>query len=209
MPADPPADCRICPRLSSFRDETAARHPDWYNGAVPDTGDPDARLLIVGLAPGLRGGNRTGIPFTGDASGDALFEALHRVGLAVPAATADAAPRLHSCLITNAVRCLPPGNRPSAGEVTACRRFLSARIASLPNLRAILCLGRIAHDSTCRALGLSPAGHRFAHGARHHAGSITLFDSYHCSRYNMNTGRLTPAMFQAVIAGLHAYIGAD
>lgn len=205
--ADPPKNCSICPRLTNFRDETAARHPDWYNGAVPDIGDTDARLLIVGLAPGLRGGNRTGIPFTGDASGEALFATMRATGFANAAETHDA-PNLHDCVITNAVRCVPPANKPTASEINACRTFLAARIKSLPNLRAILCLGRVSHDSTCRTLGLRLRDHPFTHGARHDTGHLAIFDTYHCSRYNLNTGRLSLEMFEAVFIRLRAYIGA-
>ncbi|GMG80956.1 uracil-DNA glycosylase [Paralimibaculum aggregatum] len=167
---------------------------------MPSFGDPGARLLVVGLAPGRRGANRTGRVFTGDGSGVLLFAALARHGLSTGryGGDADDGLRLCGCMITNAVRCLPPGNRPAAAEIAACRGHLAARIRALPELAAILTLGRVAHDSTLRALGAAPAALPFAHGAEGRLGTVTVFASYHCSRYNVNTRRLTPEMFDAL-----------
>lgn len=206
--AEPPRDCRLCPRLVAYRESNAKEHPDWYNGAVPSFGCADAPLLVLGLAPGRAGANRTGIAFTGDGSGDLLFSLLARYGFADGEAQA-----FHptGCLISNAVRCAPPANRPTGGEITACRRFLTARIAAMPNLRAILCLGRIAHETLIRALDLGRTAFPFVHGARYRIGAPppAIFASYHCSRYNLNTRRLTPAMFEAVFAVLRDYIDVD
>ncbi|HUF56493.1 MAG TPA: uracil-DNA glycosylase [Thermohalobaculum sp.] len=203
-PAAPeaPPDCALCPRLVDYRDEVRGRHPEWYNGAVRSFGDLDARLLIVGLAPGVSGANRTGRPFTGDWAGDLLYPTLARFGFANGrfAANPDDGLKLRDAMITNAVRCVPPKNRPTGAEVNTCRAFLAARIAALPRLRHIVTLGRIAHDSTVRALGARPAAHPFGHGAESRIGALGLTASYHCSRYNTNTGRLTPAMFEAVFA---------
>jgi Uracil-DNA glycosylase len=170
----------------------------------------EARLLIVGLAPGLRGANRTGRPFTGDYAGDLLYETLSDFGFSsgVFAARPDDGLRLEGALLTNAVRCVPPENKPTGSEIATCRNYLAATIASLPRLRAILVLGRIAHDSTVRALGASPARVPFTHGAAHDIGRVRLFDSYHCSRYNTNTGRLTRDMFRAVFTDMKAYLDA-
>ncbi|MBB5518779.1 uracil-DNA glycosylase, family 4 [Amphiplicatus metriothermophilus] len=199
---EPPRECAVCPRLVAYRRENQSAHPDWFNGPAPSFGDPQARLLIVGLAPGLQGANRTGRPFTGDYAGELLYGTLLKFGFAE--GTYEARPddglRLIDAMITNAVRCVPPQNKPAPAEINACRTFLQARIKALPHLRAILCLGRIAHESTVLALGLRRSATPFAHGARHEAGGVTLFDSYHCSRYNTNTGRLTPEMFEAVFA---------
>ena len=200
----------------SYRAETAARHPGWFNGAVPSFGDPEARLLVLGLAPGLAGANRTGRPFTGDGAGALLYATLGRFGFAEGASDDRSGDglRLLDCLVTNAVRCVPPANRPTAAEVAACRPFLAARLAALPRLRAVVCLGRIAHEALLRALGLRAADHAFAHGARHDlAGAggsrvrTVAFDSYHCSRYNVNTGRLTVPMFEAVFAAARSHLG--
>jgi uracil-DNA glycosylase family 4 len=205
-----PRDCPLCPRLAGYRAEVAARHPDWFNGAVPSFGPPDARVLVLGLAPGVAGANRTGRPFTGDYAGDLLYATLAKFGLANGrfAARVDDGLALEGCMVTNAVRCVPPKNRPLPAEVATCRGFLAARLAALPRLRAVVCLGRIAHESLVRALGGRLAAHPFAHGARHALGPYAVFDSYHCSRYNTNTGRLTPAMFEAVFADLSRYIAA-
>jgi uracil-DNA glycosylase family 4 len=201
--AEPPRDCPLCPRLVEFRDANRRGHPDWYNGAVPSFGAETARLLVAGLAPGLKGANRTGRPFLGDFAGDLLYPSLIKAGLAKgrhdPAHPE--ALQLIDCMISNAVRCVPPANRPTGPEIATCRQFLIGRIASLPNLQTILALGRIAHDSTLEALGLKRRPYPFAHGARHKLEcGLVLFDSYHCSRQNTNTGRLTPAMFEAVLA---------
>jgi uracil-DNA glycosylase family 4 len=204
-----PHDCPLCPRLVVFRDMQRAAHPDWFNGPVPSFGDAPARLLVVGLAPGLRGANRTGRPFTGDFAGDLLYETLGAFGFATGNYRAEAGDGLEliDCIITNAVRCVPPANKPGGLEIATCNRFLAARIAGLPQLRAIVALGRISHDACFAALGLKGRHFPFAHAAEHQAGALRLFDSYHCSRLNTNTGRLTPAMFQAVFAAVKAHLG--
>jgi uracil-DNA glycosylase family 4 len=206
--SEAPRDCRRCPRLAAFRDDAATREPAWFNGAVPSFGDPDAALLVVGLAPGLRGANRSGRPFTGDHAGELLYATLLRHGFATGtyAARPDDGLRLTGCLLTNAVRCVPPENKPTGSEIAACRPFLAARIAALTRLRAVVTLGRIAHDSTLRALGARVAVAPFGHGAEADVGPLRLFASYHCSRYNTNTGRLTEAMFDAVFAAARRHI---
>jgi len=205
-PPEAPRDCALCPRLAGYRRENAAANPDWFNGAVPSFGDPDAELLIVGLAPGVTGANRTGRPFTGDFAGALLYGTLIKFAFAegVFDARPDDGLRLVGAMVTNAVRCVPPQNKPVGAEINACRPFLVARIAALPRLRALVALGKIAHDSAVRALGGRVAAHPFAHGARHEVGGRLLFDSYHCSRYNTNTGRLTPGMFEDVFASVRA-----
>ena len=210
MTAEPAPDCPLCPRLVAFRAENREAHPDWYNAAVPSFGSPAARLLIVGLAPGLKGANRTGRPFLGDFAGELLYRSLLKVGLARGQhdLMAPEALVLVDCMITNAVRCVPPANRPTASEIATCRQFLAGRIASLPALRVILALGRIAHESTLEALGLKRRHYPFAHGARHELETgLVLFDSYHCSRQNTNTGRLTTAMFESVFAAIVLELG--
>jgi uracil-DNA glycosylase family 4 len=207
---EPSPNCPLCPRLVAFREANRVVHPDWFNAAVPSFGPETARLLVVGLAPGLKGANRTGRPFLGDHAGELLYRSLLRAGFAHGHhdLTAPGALTLVDCMITNAVRCVPPANKPIPDEITNCRRFLVARIASLPALRAILALGRIAHDSTLEALQLKRKRHPFAHGVRHALeGGIVLFDSYHCSRQNTNTGRLTTAMFEAVLATIATELG--
>jgi uracil-DNA glycosylase len=198
----PDRDCPFCPRLADFRSQARARQPDWFNAPVASFGDPNARLLIVGLAPGLQGANRTGRPFTGDYAGDLLYATLIEYGFAsgVYQARPDDGLKLVDCRISNAVRCVPPQNKPLPIEINTCRQFLAATIATMPKLRAIVMLGRIAHESTVKALGIRNAAAPFAHGAVHEAGSIGLYDSYHCSRYNTNTGVLTPKMFRDVFA---------
>ncbi len=210
---DPSLDCPSCARLVAFRQATRAEHSDWFNAPVPTFGDANARLLIVGLAPGLRGANRTGRPFTGDFAGDLLYETLLGCGLAegTYAQRADDGLRLIGCAITNAVRCVPPQNKPTPAEITTCRPYLSTTIATLPELKAIVALGRIAHDSVVRALGRKLAELPFGHGKEHLLADgdgvrLTLFDSYHCSRYNTNTGVLTTAMFRAVFETVCARI---
>ena len=199
---EPDRDCPLCPRLADFRAEARRREPDWFNAPVASFGDPKARLLIVGLAPGLQGANRTGRPFTGDYAGDLLYATLIEYGFAkgVYQARPDDGLKLVDCRISNAVRCVPPQNKPLPIEINTCRQFLAGTIASMPKLRSIVLLGRIAHESTVKALGLRGAAAPFAHGAVHKAGSLGLYDSYHCSRYNTNTGVLTPKMFRDVFA---------
>lgn len=204
--AEPARDCPLCPRLVAYRLANRAAEPEWWNGAVASFGDPGAWLLIVGLAPGVTGANRTGRPFTGDYAGDLLYATLAEFGLSRGdfAARPDDGLRLVGALITNAVRCVPPQNKPETAEIAACRPYLAARIAALPGLRQIVTLGKIAHDSTLRALGARPSAHPFAHNAHAVVAGYGVTASYHCSRYNTNTGRLTPAMFREVFAGVCA-----
>lgn len=201
-PPEPPKDCALCARLVAFRHDNQAAHPDWFNGAVPSFGADTARLLIVGLAPGLKGANRTGRPFLGDYAGELLYRTLLKVGLAQGTHTVERpeALQLVDCMITNAVRCVPPQNKPTSQEVKTCRPYLIGRMEILPDLRALLAIGRIAHDSLIDVFGLRKRDFAFAHGARHALpNGLVLFDTYHCSRQNTNTGRLTPAMFEAVV----------
>lgn len=204
-PDEPRRDCPLCPRLAAFRAEWRAREPDWHNAPVPSFGPLDAPLLIVGLAPGLRGANRTGRPFTGDWAGDLLYDTLVRYGFA--RGTYDRRPDdglvLAGCRITNAVRCVPPENRPTTAENRSCLPFLTAEIAAMPQLQIVLALGGLAHGMALAALGLRKSAFAFRHGAIHAvSGRLLLADSYHCSRYNTNTGRLTQEMFRAVFAEL-------
>jgi uracil-DNA glycosylase family 4 len=199
----PPRDCGICPRLAAFRAANAAEFPDWHNAPVASFGDADAALLIVGLAPGLRGANRTARPFTGDYAGDLLYATLADFGYTRGQydRRADDGLTLVGCRITNAVRCVPPQNKPIGTEVRACRTFLLPEITADPRPKAILALGKIAHDSVLATLRKKLSEFRFAHGAIHNLDDgQRLFDSYHCSRYNTNTGRLTPEMFTAVFS---------
>jgi uracil-DNA glycosylase len=207
----PPADCALCPRLARFRAANRGAFPDWHNAPVASFGDPAATLLIVGLAPGLKGANRTGRPFTGDHAGEILYATLHRFGFARGEyrATPDDGLELIDCRITNAVRCVPPENRPLGPEVNACRRFLQGELHAPPAPAVILPLGAIAHGSVVRGLGLRGARYPFGHGAVYHIrGGPTLAPSYHCSRYNLNTGRLTPVMFEQVFARVRALVDA-
>jgi uracil-DNA glycosylase family 4 len=206
---EPDRNCPLCPRLLGFREAARAREPQWFNSPVPSFGDPDARLLIVGLAPGLQGANRTGRPFTGDYAGDLLYATLLEYGFAKGhyQARPDDGLTLVDCRISNAVRCVPPQNKPQPAEINVCRQFLIATIETMPNLRAIVALGRVAHESTLKALGLRAAAAPFAHGTVHQAGATKLYDSYHCSRYNTNTRVLTPQMFRSVFAKVRADLG--
>ncbi|HEU4378875.1 MAG TPA: uracil-DNA glycosylase [Hyphomicrobiaceae bacterium] len=211
VPAEAPRHCPLCPRLVAFRSANATSEPSWFNGAVPSFGDQHARLIVVGLAPGLRGANRTGRPFTGDYAGDLLYETLLDFGFARGryAASPDDGLELLDCLITNAVRCVPPENKPTPLEIGTCRAFLASRLAATSSARAILALGRIAHDSTLAAFAARKAAFAFAHGARHRVREpLVLFDSFHCSRYNTNTGRLTRQMFRDVFAAIRAHLDA-
>ena len=199
--AEPAANCDLCPRLVEFRDKYAEIEPGWFNGAVPSFGPENARLLIVGLAPGLKGANRTGRPFTGDYAGDLLYATLDQYGFTrgVYDARSDDGLELNDCMISNAVRCVPPKNKPTGEEIKTCRQFLFNRINALPRLKVILTLGRIAHESTISAFGLRRADYPFGHCATHAIpGGPILIDSYHCSRYNTNTRRLTTEMFHQV-----------
>lgn len=210
VPAEPPPDCPLCPRLVSFRQENEKAYPDYFNGAVASFGDEKAALLIVGLAPGLHGANKTARPFTGDYAGDLLYATIARFGFSRGAYKSDRQDglKLRGAMITNAVRCAPPQNKPVGAEIRACRPFLKSRIDALPKLRAILCLGRIAHDSTLAALGVRAKDAPFGHGAAHDIGDngLRMFDSYHCSRYNTNTRRLTTEMFEDVFAAIRRYV---
>ena len=203
--ADPEPDCRLCPRLAAFRDDWRAAEPAWHNAPVATFGPAHAKLLIVGLAPGLRGANRTGRPFTGDFAGDLLYTTLIKFGFARGSyeARPDDTLELVDAAITNAVRCVPPQNKPTAIEIVQCRPFLEATIEQMPNLKTMLAMGRIAHESVVRTLGLKLREAPFGHGAMHQVGAgLRLYDSYHCSRYNTNTRVLTPAMFEAVFAAI-------
>ncbi len=201
--AEPSRDCPLCPRLKSFRDTHRAREPEWFNAPVPNFGDPNAQLAIVGLAPGLRGANRTGRPFTGDYAGDLLYETLIEFGFARGKyeARPDDSLRLTNARIINAVRCVPPENKPTPAEIRTCNQFLIPSLDEMPKIRAIVALGRIAHDALLTALAVKKSTAPFGHGKSHKLpDGRTLFDSYHCSRYNTNTGRLTPKMFKDVFA---------
>ena len=207
--ATPGRDCPRCPRLVAFRKDWRKKEPTWFNAPVPSFGPVDARLLIVGLAPGLQGANRTGRPFTGDYAGVLLYETLLRYKFAKGeyAAHPDDELALTDCRITNAVRCVPPENKPTTAEIKTCRDFLIPTIAEMKKLRAILVLGRIAHDSVVTAFGAKKSATPFKHGGRHDVGGYALFSSYHCSRYNTNTGVLTPEMFRKVFEDVRAYLG--
>jgi uracil-DNA glycosylase family 4 len=204
-PADPPHDCDRCPRLVDYRAANAVAHPDSFNAPVPGCGDSGGWLAIVGLAPGLNGANRTGRPFTGDAAGDLLYATLAKFGLSNGAYTGavDDGLELHGAFITNAVRCVPPANKPTSTEIHACRPFLAAQLAGLPNLKVVVALGEIAHQSAVKACGGKLPKAPFGHGNVHrlhgqHFGAVTLIDCFHPSRINTSTGRLTPDMFDAV-----------
>ena len=201
--------CRRCARLAAFLDTVRDQHPDYFCRPVPPFGESGAPLVIVGLAPGMHGANASGRPFTGDHAGILLYETLHAYGYAsqpVSSSRADGL-TLRGCRITNAVKCLPPGNKPSPAEVRECNGYLAADLASVPADGAILALGRIAHDATSRALGHKPRRFAFAHRARHDLGrGVALFDSYHCSRYNTNPRRLTPDMFRSVFNDIARYL---
>ncbi len=198
----PGRDCPLCPRLVAFRQEWRAKEPEWFNAPVPSFGPIDARLLIVGLAPGLRGANRTGRPFTGDYAGDLLYATLKEFGFASGQfeARIDDSLTLVDCRITNAVRCVPPENRPTPAEIATCRDFLIPTLGEMTKLRAVVTLGRIAHETFIAALKAKRSNYPFSHGGAHALGGITLFSSYHCSRYNTSTGVLTPQMFRDVFA---------
>lgn len=203
---DPPTNCSLCDRLVAYRCDNEAAYPEYFNAPAPSFGPANSALLIVGLAPGVHGANRTGRPFTGDYAGDLLYATLNKFGFANDRFRADPKDglKLFSAMVTNAVRCVPPQNKPVAAEIHACRPFLINQIDALKQLKAIVCLGRIAHDSTLAALGMKSKDAPFGHGAVHSVPSrgITLFDSYHCSRYNTNTRRLTPEMFESVFAAV-------
>lgn len=203
--AAPPRDCPLCPRLVEYRVANRAEHPDWFNGPVPSFGHRNAPLLIVGMAPGVKGANRTGRPFTGDHAGVLLYRTLLRFGFAIGgyAAEPDDGLALRNCRIANAVRCVPPANLPEPAEVTTCNRFLVAEIAAMPDLRLVLALGLLAHAAVLKACGIPPSRYRFRHGDTHTLpDGLLLANSYHVSRYNTNTGKLTAEMFEAVVAAI-------
>ncbi len=200
VPVDPPHACPLCPRLVAYRAANAAAHPDWFNGPAPSFGDENARLLIAGLAPGRQGANRTGRPFTGDHAGVLLYDTLRKTGFATGRYDPDGRDdlKLVDCMISNAVRCAPPGNKPETSEENNCRQFVTARIAALPRLKVIVTLGDVARRSLLKALGLKASAGLPGHGTEFGAGPYVVLNSYHCSRLNTNTGRLTPQMFEAV-----------
>jgi uracil-DNA glycosylase len=208
---EPGRDCPRCPRLVAFRKNWRAKEPTWFNSPVPSFGPVGARLLIIGLAPGLQGANRTGRPFTGDYAGVLLYETLGRYGFARGnyGAHPDDGLELIDCRITNAVRCVPPENKPTSAEIATCRDYLNATIAEMPSLSVLLALGRIAHDSALTALGLKKSAAPFKHGGKHELGKLALVSSYHCSRYNTNTGVLTPEMFREVFASIRRLLAID
>lgn len=198
--AEPPRDCPLCPRLVAYRQVNQDQHPDWWNGPAPSFGPSDARLLVAGLAPGRQGANRTGRPFTGDGAGWMLYETLLKTGFAK--GTYEARPddglQLVDCMITNAVRCAPPGNKPETSEENTCRPFLTARLEALPKLKVIVTLGDVSRRNVLKALGLKASAGIPGHGTEFRAGPYVVLNSYHCSRLNTNTGRLTAEMFEAV-----------
>lgn len=204
----PAVDCSLCPRLAAFRRDNRQQYPAYHNNPVPSFGSLNARLFVVGLAPGLHGANKTGRPFTGDYAGDLLYPTLATYGFATATYGRHVGDgfTLTDCRISNAVRCVPPANKPTPEEIQTCRPFLEREIAAMPDLKIILTLGRIAHDSALRALGCRLAAHPFAHAAVHRIGQRMVIDSYHCSRYNTNTGRLTAAMFADVLAQCRKYL---
>lgn len=210
LPPEAPKDCDLCPRLRQFILDQRLKEPDWFNGAVPSFGDEQARLLVIGLAPGLRGANRTGRPFTGDWAGDLLYSTLDTFGFSE--GTYDRRPDdgvvLRDAMVTNAVRCVPPQNKPVGAEINQCRGFLESRISHLPRLKVMLCLGKISHDTTVRTLGLRLKDYPFGHCSEYQIGDRTLLSSYHCSRYNTNTGRLTEEMFHDVFRRARALVNA-
>jgi uracil-DNA glycosylase family 4 len=208
--AEPHRDCPLCPRLAAFREKNREREPAWFNSPVPNFGPRDARLLIVGLAPGLKGANRTGRPFTGDFAGELLYGTLIEFGFATGKfeARPDDNLKLVDARIINAVRCVPPENQPTPAEIRTCNQFLPPAFAEMKQLAAIVALGRIAHDAVAIALDIKRSRVPFGHGAVHQATEkLKLFDSYHCSRYNTNTGVLTPDMFRAVFRNVREQLG--
>jgi uracil-DNA glycosylase family 4 len=206
---EPPRDCPLCPRLVDYRHENQRAHPDWFNGPAPSFGDANARLLVVGLAPGRQGANRTGRPFTGDFAGVLLFQTLLKFGFAEGAyeARPDDGLTLTDCMITNAVRCAPPGNKPDSNEETACRPFLTARINALPRLQVIVTLGDVSRRNVLKAIGQKANAAAGGHGAEAEVGGYRLINSYHCSRLNTNTGRLTTPMFEKIFERARALLG--
>ncbi|WP_309629377.1 uracil-DNA glycosylase [Brevundimonas sp.] len=211
MIPEPPRDCPLCPRLVAYREENRRQNPDWFNGPAPSFGDPDARLLVAGLAPGRTGANRTGRPFTGDGAGWILYQTLTKAGFAtgVYDARPDDGLKLVDCMITNAVRCAPPLNKPLPIEEKTCRPFLIDRLAALRRLKVIVTLGDVSRKSVLKALGAPASAMAAGHGVQARVGGYTLINSYHCSRLNTNTGRLTPEMFEDIFRRARAAIDAD
>ncbi|MCC7266220.1 MAG: uracil-DNA glycosylase [Caulobacteraceae bacterium] len=209
-PPEAPRDCPLCPRLVAYREANRAAHPDWFNGAAPSFGDENARLLVVGLAPGRQGANRTGRPFTGDFAGVLLYETLLKLGFARGRyeARPDDGLELIDCMVTNAVRCAPPGNKPETSEETTCRPFLQSRLAALPRLKVIVTLGDVSRRNVLKTLGVKASSVAGGHGVEAQAGPYRLINSYHCSRLNTNTGRLTPAMFEDIFRTARGYLEA-
>jgi uracil-DNA glycosylase family 4 len=209
--AEPPRDCPLCPRLVAYRRENQDLYPDWFNGPAPSFGDHEARLLVVGLAPGRKGANRTGRPFTGDFAGTLLYDTLIKYGFATGKfeARPDDSLRLIGSAVTNAVRCAPPGNKPETSEENNCRPFLTARLEMFPNLKAIVTLGDVSRRNLLKALGLKASAGLPGHGTEFQAGPYRVFNSYHCSRLNTNTGRLTTPMFEALFERVKAYLDAN
>jgi len=207
---EPPRDCPLCPRLVAYRRANAQAHPDWFNGPAPSWGDPGARLLVAGLAPGRTGANRTGRPFTGDHAGWLLYGTLIKLGFATGTydPNGDDDLKLVDCMISNAVRCAPPGNKPETSEEANCRPFLASRIAALPRLKVIVTLGDVSRRNVLRALGLKASAGIPGHGSEFRAGPYVVLNSYHCSRLNTNTGRLTPQMFEAVFERVRVLLDA-
>lgn len=195
-------DCRECDRLATFLDDVREKYPSYYCRPVPPFGDPAARFLIVGLAPGMHGANATGRPFTGDHAGILLYQMLHKYGFATRdhSESADDGLELNDCRITNAVKCLPPENKPVGAEINTCNTFLASELRTLPESAVVMALGGIAHRAIIKAKGLRQAEYKFGHAALHDLGAFTVLDSYHCSRYNTNTGRLTETMFDEIFA---------
>lgn len=210
MKIEPPRDCRLCPRLVAFRKANRQAHPSFHNAPVRAFGELESRLLIVGLAPGLKGANQTGRPFTGDYAGDLLYRTLGKFGFAEGSygRHGDDGLRLVDCRVTNAVRCVPPENKPTGPEAKNCRPFLVREIEAMPRLKVILCLGGLSHGAVLTTLGLRKSLYPFRHGALHQTDGLTIADSYHCSRYNTNTGRLTETMFEEVFAGVRERLAA-
>ncbi len=208
--AEPAKSCALCPRLVAYRRDNATAHPDWFNGPAPSFGDPNARLLVLGLAPGRMGANRTGRPFTGDFAGKLLFETLLHFGFAEGSylERPDDGLRLIDCLVSNAVRCAPPGNRPTPDEEDTCRPHLKARLAALPKLQAVVTLGDVSRRNLLKALGFKASAAAGGHGVITDLPGLRLYNSYHCSRLNTNTGRLTPQMFRDVFAKVRADLDA-
>ena len=209
--AEPPRDCPLCPRLVAYRAANAAQNPDWWNGPAPSFGDPAARLLVAGLAPGRTGANRTGRPFTGDHAGWMLYDTLTKTGFANGKfdARADDGLKLSDCMVTNAVRCAPPGNKPETSEENTCRPFLTQRLKDLPNLKVIVTLGDVSRRNVLKAIGLKASAGLPGHGTEFLAGPYVILNSYHCSRLNTNTGRLTAEMFEAVFRRARQLIDAS